>query len=81
MTFQSAPVRKPLMAVSGACGHDQLVLFDNAGSFICQRSCPEAVQILALVKKMSSKDKIALNRRNGTYHMPVMLQPFHRQGK
>ena len=80
MTFQSAPVRKPLMAVSGACDRDQFVIFDNDGSFICQRSAPEAAEILRLVRKMKAENKIPLNRKNGTYSMPVWIQPFTRPG-
>ena len=37
MTFQPAPVRKPLMAVSGACDHHQFVIFDNDGSYIAKK--------------------------------------------
>ena len=81
MTFQSAPVRKPLMAVSGVCDHNQLVLFDNDGSYICRRDTPAAVAIIKLVRQMDGKDKIQLSRKNGTYSMPVWLQPFQGQGK
>ena len=76
MTFQAAPVRKPLLAVSGACDKNQFVIFDNDGSFICQRSSEEAKQILKLLKKIPKEDKIALASKNGTYTMPVWLQPF-----
>jgi hypothetical protein len=79
MTFQAAPVRKPLLAVSGACDKDQFVVFDNAGSYICRRDGPEAQEILRLLKKMPSQSKIPLTRKNGTYSMPVWLQPFQRQ--
>ena len=51
MTFQSAPVRKPLLAVSGACDRDQFVIFDNGGSFICRKDNPEAIEILKLLKR------------------------------
>ena len=81
MTFQSAPVRKPLLAVSGACDEDQFVIFDNGGSFICRRDCPEAQAVLSLIAKMDPRNKIPLTRKNGTYSMPVWLQPFQRQGK
>ena len=81
MTFQSAPVRKPLLAVSGACDRDQFVIFDNGGSFICRKDNPEAIEILKLLKKMKALEKITLTRKNGTYTMPVFLQPFPaRQG-
>ena len=76
MTFQAALVRKPLLAVSGACDKNQFVIFDNDGSFICQRTSEEAKQILKLLKKIPKEDKIALARKNGTYTMPVWLQPF-----
>ena len=82
MTFQSAPVRKPLLAVSGACDRDQFVIFDNSGSFICRKDNPEAIEILKLVKKMKASENITLTRKNGTYTMPVFLQPFPaRQGE
>ena len=82
MTFQSAPVRKPLLAVSGACDKEQFVIFDNGGSFICRKNNAEATEILKLIKKMKASDKIALTRKNGTYSMPVTLQPFPaRQGE
>ena len=80
MTFQSAPVRKPLLAVSGACDKEQFVIFDNDGSFICRRECPEAQEILRLIQKMAPQHKIPLSRKNGTYSMPVWLQPFQGQG-
>ena len=80
LTFQSAPVRKPLMAVSGACDRDQFVFFDNDGSFIAKKDSEEGKQIRALIKKMRNQHKIALTRKGGTYIMPVQLQPFPRQG-
>ena len=81
MTFQSAPVRKPLLAVSGACDRDQFVIFDNDGSYICKRDTPEGRAVLQLVKQIKAQDKIALTRKNGTYSMPIWLQPFQGQGK
>ena len=80
MTFQAAPVRKPLLAVSGACDRNQLVLFDNDGSFICRRDTLEAVAIRRLVQKLKGPIKIALHRKKWAYSMPVWLQPFTRQG-
>ena len=86
MTFQAAKVRKPLLAVSGACDRNQIVLFDSMGSFICPASSPEVAQIRELVAKI--KDKIAFKRENGVYTMRTWLLPpdgkdqgFHRQGK
>ena len=82
-SFDAADVRKTLLAVSGLCDKEQFVFFDNEGSFICPRNCPEVVQIRALLKKM--KSKIKLYRRNGVYVLPMwvklaQVQPgFHRQ--
>ena len=80
MTFQSAPVRRPLLAVSAACDKDQFVIFDNDGSFICRRDTPEGREVLRLIKSMAQKDKMQLQRKNGTYILPVTLQPFQGQG-
>ena len=80
MTFQSAEVRRPLLAVSAACDRNQFVFFDNDGSFICDRESPEGIAILKLIKQMDKSRKIAMERKNGTYIMPVWVQPFPRQG-
>eukprot|EP00973_Karenia_brevis_P027252 3759075-Karenia_brevis.AAC.1 len=42
VTFQAAAVRKPLLAVSGACDLGQFCFFDNEGSYICRRDSPIA---------------------------------------
>ena len=62
--------------MSGACDKEQFVFSDNDGSYICRRDSPEALEIRRLVKKIKKEDKITLTRKNGTYSMPVWLQPF-----
>ena len=87
MCFQAAEVRKPLLAVSGACDRDQFVIFDNAGSWIARRNTVIGQRILALMQEMSEEDKLQLTRKNGTYSMPVWVLPpasetgFQRQGR
>ena len=44
-TFQAAPMRKPLLAVFAACDIGHMCLFDNGGSYIIARDCPEGSEI------------------------------------
>ena len=81
LCMQGAKVRKPLLAVSSACDKEQFVLFDNDGSFIADRKCPEAAEIRRLIKKI--KSKIELRRENGVYKFDAWVVPpgFPGQGK
>ncbi len=86
MTFQDAPVRKPLAAVSGITSKGNLVLFDKGGSFVASGDAPEAQEIRALIRKI--KNRILLEEKKGVYLMPVWVyegagdkQGFPRQGR
>jgi hypothetical protein len=70
-TFQVAPVRKPLMAVSASCDAGHLCLFDNDGSFIILRDSAEGREIRRLAKRCV--EKMALERRNGVYVLPTTI--------
>ena len=70
-TFQVAPVRKPLMAVSASCDAGHLCLFDNDGSFLIQRDSAEGREIRRLAKRCI--EKMALERRNGVYVLPTTI--------
>ena len=70
-TFQVAPVRKPLMAVSASCDAGHLCLFDNDGSFLIQRDSAEGREIRRLAKRCV--EKMALERRNGVYVLPTTI--------
>jgi hypothetical protein len=72
MTFQDAPVRKPLAAVSGITDKGNVVLFDRKGSFIAPEDAPEVQTIRELIKQV--KNRIELERRKGVYIMPIWVQ-------
>ena len=81
-TYQAAQIRKPLMAVSSVNDKGNLVVFDDAGSFILPRSNKELIQkIRALIQQVP--DKVKLHRKNGVFHMKAWkLKPdFTRQGR
>jgi hypothetical protein len=72
MTFQDAPVRKPLAAVSGITDKGNVVLFDRKGSFIAPEDAPELQTIRELIKQV--KNRIELERKKGVYIMPIWVQ-------
>ena len=81
-TYTAASVRKPLMAVSSVNDKGNLVLFDDAGSYIVPRTNKEAItKIRSLVQGIN--DKVKLHRKNGVFHMKAWkLKPaFAGQGK
>eukprot|EP00974_Lingulodinium_polyedra_P060235 5806197-Lingulodinium_polyedra.AAC.1 len=61
-TFQAAPVRKPLLAVSAVCDVGQLVVFDNDGSYVIERDSPEGREIRRLARQCQAK--MTLEREN-----------------
>ena len=75
-TFQAAPARKPLMAVSALCYAGHLCLFDNDGSFFIQQDSPEGREIRRLAKRCV--DKMTLERCNGAYILPTTIVPPER---
>ena len=75
-TFQAAPVRKPLLAVSASCGAGQMVFFDNDGSYIMERDSPEGREIRRLAKQCVAKT--ALERKGGVYTLPAWVMPPER---
>ena len=72
MTFQDAPVRKPLGAVSGITRKGNLVMFDCKGSFTVPSNAPEVEEIRRLVAR--AKDRITLEEKKGVYVMPIWVQ-------
>ena len=72
MLVQDAPVRKPLAAVSGITHKNNLVLFDQEGSFIAPGDAPEVKQIRRLIKQV--KDRIELYEDKGVYLMPFWVR-------
>ena len=80
ITFQAAPVRKPLLAVSSVNDKGHLVLYDLQGSYVIPSSAPEISQIRELVKKV--KGKLVLHREHGVFNLKVWKKKpaFSRQG-
>ena len=72
MTFQVAPVVKPLAAVSGIVHKGNRVIFDD----------------VSYIENKITKEKVYLTLQNGVYHMPAWLtvpnsnsgSDFQRQG-
>ena len=80
MTFQDAPVRKALAAVSGVTSQGNGVWFDNdrEESCIMPGNCPEMAQIRKLVKQV--RDRITLELKKGVYVMPMWVQTRDDEG-
>ena len=80
-TFQAAPVRKPLLAVSSVNDRGNLVVFDGSESFIIPGKGPQVAQLRKLIQDMTGK--IKLHRKNGVYTMRAWKPKpvFSRQGK
>ncbi len=66
-TFQAAPVRKPLLAVSSVNDEGNLVIFDGTESYIIPGKGLQVVQLRQLIQAMAGK--IKLHRKNGVYTM------------
>ena len=67
ITFQAAPVRKPLLAVSSVNDKGHMVVFDTDGSFLVPADAPEVLQVRALLQKV--RGKIDLHRENGVFNI------------
>ena len=80
-TFQAAPVRKPLLAVSSVNDKGNLVVFDGDASFIIPGTGPQVAQLRKLIQTQSGKVK--LHRKNGVYTMRAWKPKpvFSRQGR
>ena len=66
-TFQAAPVRKPLLAVSSVNDKGNIVIFDGDQSFIIPGKSPAIAKLRALVRDIPGK--LQLHRKNGVYNM------------
>ena len=82
--WQSAKVRKPLMAVSACEDRGNMCVFDKDGSFILSANCHELPEIRRLIQKATKK--VRVHRNGGTYslktwRMPKKPEGFHGQGK
>ena len=80
-TFQAAPVRKPLLAVSSVNDKGNVVIFDGDASYIIPgRGSPLVAKLRKLVNDIPGKVK--LHRKNGVYNMRAWKpRPvFKRQG-
>ena len=71
-------VQKTLAAVSDSCDRQNLVAFDNDGSAVVPRDCPEGVQIRQLIKQC--KSKVDVQRQNGVYVLPVWVKTPNESG-
>ena len=86
VTFQSARVRKPLVAVSSLVDKGNLAVFDGE-SYILPGSAPEVAEIRKLISQISGK--IPMHRDKGVYKMKNWKVPreqspsqgFTRQGR
>ena len=66
-TFQAAPVRKPLLAVSSVNGKGNMVIFDGENSYMIPgRNSPIVVKIRQLDQDGPGKKRLC--RNNGVYH-------------
>ena len=86
ITFQTAEVRRPLVAVSSLSEKGNLTLFDDHGSFIIPGSAPEVELIRQLVAQIGGK--IPLYKEKGVYKVRnwapagnAKASTFARQGK
>ena len=68
-TFQGAPVRKPLLAVSGVVARGNAVLFSPQGSFIIPGSGGAVATMAAAAGK--HPQTIPLQEENGVYVLRV----------
>ena len=80
-TFQAAPVRKPLLAVSSVNDKGNLVIFDGDESYIIPGKATDWIKKLrGLVQQIPGKLK--LHRKNGVYNLKAWRPKavFSRQG-
>ena len=80
-TFQAAPVRKPLLAVTSVNDKGNLVIFDGIQSFVIPGKGPLIAKLRALIKEIPGK--VQLHRKNGVYNMKAWRPKagFSRQGR
>ena len=76
--WQSADVRKPLMAVSSCEDRGNMCIFDREGSCILSASCPELAEIRRLVSQATKKVKV--QRVGGTYSFKTWRMPKRPEG-
>ena len=86
VTFNSAQVRKPLLAVSSICDKGNVTLSAPTGAWILPMPSEQLKTLLEWVTKVPGK--LELERIGGVYHLPASLiptteaakSPFGRQG-
>ena len=76
--WQSADVRKPLMAVSSCEDRGNMCVFDQEGSCILSANCPELPQIRRLIQQATKKVKV--HRAGGTYSLKTWRMPPKNEG-
>ena len=80
-TFQAAPVRKPILAVSSVNDKGNLVVFDGEASYIIPGKQPLVAKLRKMIQDIPGKVK--LHRKNGVYNLRTWKpRPvFRRQGR
>ena len=80
-TFQAAPVRKPLSAVSSVNDKGNLVIFVGAESFIIPGKESQVAQLRKLIQAMAGKIKLHLKSWVYTMRVWKPKPAFTRQGR
>ena len=67
MKFQDAKVRRPILSVGESTEVDNSFWFDNQGSFILPKGCPETIAIRKLVQQ--ARQKLAMTKELSLIHI------------
>lgn len=85
ITFQDAPVRRPILAVGESTDAGNMLIFDKKEPVILPKGAPEIEVIRKIVQQ--AKQKLAMTKERGTYKLGARVVPpnpttasFRRQG-
>ena len=85
ITFQDAPVRRPILAVGESTAAGNLLIFDSVESAILPKDSPEIEIIRKIVQQ--ARNRLTMKKERGIFKLDAWVMPpesvatpFHRRG-
>ena len=73
ITFQDAPVRRPILSVGESTDAGNMMIFDKTESVILPKGAPEIEEIRKLVR--NARNKLMMTKERGIYKLDAWVVP------